>query len=98
MVPAIIYWACILVGIAWTVLSIGLSLFYLARKENGNLWAFTVFNILVVILLAIILVVYRTWDFDISTYSSLINLIIWANVALTVIQAILGRVKKPVTA
>ena len=98
MVPAIIYWACILVGIAWTVLSIGLSLFYLARKENGNLWAFTVFNILVVILLAIILVVYRTWDFNISTYSSLINLIIWANVALTVIQAILGRVKKPVTA
>ena len=98
MVPAIIYWACILIGIAWTVLTIGLSIFYLARKENGNLWAFAFINVLVVILLAIILFVYKKWDFNISTYSSLITSLIWANLALTVIQAILGRVKKPAVA
>lgn len=96
MVAFLIYWACILVSIAWIVLSIGFSIFYLSRKENGNLWAFAFFNVLVAILLAIILVVYNSWDFDIATYSSLITGLIATNIGLTVIQAILGRVKKQV--
>lgn len=39
MVAFIIYWAAIIACIAWGVLSIWFSVFYLSRKENGNLWA-----------------------------------------------------------
>ena len=46
MVPSIIYWGVILACIAWLALSIYFSIFYLARKENGNLWAFAFFNVL----------------------------------------------------
>lgn len=93
MVAFLIYWASIFVGLAWVILSIGLSLFYLAKKENGNLWAFAFVNILVVIFLAIILVVFRTWDFGITLYSSAITGLIVTNLVLTVLQAVLGRVK-----
>ena len=49
MVPFIIYWGVILACIAWLVLSIYFSIFYLVRKENGNLWAFAFFNVLAAI-------------------------------------------------
>lgn len=99
MVAFIIYWAAILVCIAWGVLSIGFSVFYLSRKENGNLWAFALFNVLAGIALAIVLVIYKTWDFDITTYSSLIYAILASFGVLTVLQAILGREpKSPVQA
>lgn len=91
MVAFIIYWAAILVCIAWGILSLGFSIFYLSRKENGNLWAFAFFNVLAGIVLAIVLMVYKTWDFDILTYSSLIYTILCSYVLLTVLQAILGR-------
>ncbi len=52
-------------------LSIWFSVFYLSRKENGNLWAFAFFNVIAIIALAIVLLVYKTWDFGILTYSSL---------------------------
>lgn len=91
MVAFIIYWAAILICIAWGILSLGFSVFYLSRKENGNLWAFAFFNVLAGIVLAIVLVVYKTWDFDILTYSSLIYTILCSYVLLTVLQAILGR-------
>ena len=45
MVAFIIYWAAIIACIAWGVLSIWFSVFYLSRKENGNLWAFAFFNV-----------------------------------------------------
>ncbi|WP_086351014.1 hypothetical protein [Candidatus Enterococcus clewellii] len=99
MVAFIIYWAAILVCIAWGVLSIGFSVFYLSRKENGNLWAFALFNVIAAIALAIVLVIYKTWDFDITTYSSLIYAILASFGVLTVLQAILGREpKSPVKA
>lgn len=96
MVAFIIYWAAILVCIAWGLLSLWFSVFYLSRKENGNLWAFAFFNVLVAIVLAIVLVVYKTWDFGISTYSSLIYTILASYGVLTVLQAILGREPKEV--
>lgn len=95
MVAFLIYWFSIFVSLAWVILSVGFSLFYLARKENGNLWAFAFFNLLVIVFLAIILVVYRTWDFNITLYSSAIRALMIANGGLSVIQAVLGRVKKP---
>ncbi|MBP1045956.1 hypothetical protein I6N96_06655 [Enterococcus sp. BWM-S5] len=99
MVAFIIYWAAILVCVAWGVLSIGFSVFYLSRKENGNLWAFALFNVIAGIVLAIVLVIYKTWDFDITTYSSLIYAILASFGVLTVLQAILGREpKSPVKA
>lgn len=73
MVPFIIYWGVILACIAWLALSIYFSIFYLVRKENGNLWAFAFFNVLAAIVLAITLVVYRTWGWGITQYSSLID-------------------------
>ena len=68
MVPSIIYWGVTLACIAWLALSIYFSIFYLARKENGNLWAFAFFNVLAAIVLAITLVIFRTWGWGITQY------------------------------
>ena len=48
--------------------------------------------------LAIVLLVYKTWDFGILTYSSLIYTILASLGVLTVLQAILGREPKAVKA
>lgn len=72
--------------------------FYLVRKENGNLWAFALFNVIAAIVLAITLAVYRTWGwgnhpilkFDLSNISHL-----WRRCSL---QAILGREPKKAAA
>ncbi|MBM7708000.1 hypothetical protein [Enterococcus lemanii] len=94
MLASIIYWAIILVCIAWAAISLFFSVFYLTRKENGNLWAFALFNVLVAIVLAIALVVFRTWGFGVTQYSSLIYIVLAALGGLTVLQAILGREPK----
>ena len=94
MVPSIIYWGVILACIAWLALSIYFSIFYLARKENGNLWAFAFFNVLAAIVLAITLVVYRTWGWGITQYSSLIYLVLAIYGVTVILQAILGREPK----
>lgn len=94
MVPSIIYWGVILACIAWLALSIYFSIFYLARKENGNLWAFAFFNVLAAIVLAITLVIFRTWSWGITQYSSLIYLILAIYGVTIILQAILGREKK----
>lgn len=98
MVAFIIYWASIIVSIAWIAISTGFSIYYLLNKENGNLWAFAFLNVLAAIVLAIFLVVYRTWDFDITTYSSLMYGLIAAELVLAVIKAVLGREPKLETA
>ncbi|MEO1783173.1 hypothetical protein [Enterococcus diestrammenae] len=94
MVPFIIYWGIILVCIAWLALSVFFSVFYLAKKENGNLWAFALFNVIAAIVLAITLAIYRTWGWGITQYSSLIYLVLGLLVALTLIQVVLGREPK----
>lgn len=94
MVPFIIYWGIILVCIAWLALSVFFSVFYLAKKENGNLWAFALFNVIAAIVLAITLAIYHTWGWGITQYSSLIYLVLGLLVALTLIQAVLGREPK----
>lgn len=96
MVPFIIYWGVILACIAWLVLSIYFSIFYLVRKENGNLWAFAFFNVLAAIVLAITLVVYLTWGWGITQYSSLIYLVLAIYGVTVILQAILGREPKVV--
>ncbi len=96
MVPFFIYWGVILACIAWLALSIYFSIFYLVRKENGNLWAFAFFNVLAAIVLAITLVVYRTWGWGITQYSSLIYLVLGIYGVTVVLQALLGREPKVV--
>ena len=56
------------------------------------------FNVIAIIALAIVLLVYKTWDFGILTYSSLIYTILASLGVLTVLQAILGREPKAVKA
>lgn len=96
MVAFLIYWGVILACIAWLALSIYFSIFYLVRKENGNLWAFAFFNVLAAIVLAITLVVYRTWGWGITQYSSLIYLVLAIYGVTVILQAILGREPKVV--
>lgn len=98
MVAFLIYWGVILACIAWLALSIYFSIFYLVRKENGNLWAFAFFNVLAAIVLAITLVVYRTWGWGIIQYSSLIYLVLAIYGVTVILQAILGREPKKATA
>lgn len=98
MVAFLIYWGVILACIAWLALSIYFSIFYLVRKENGNLWAFAFFNVLAAIVLAITLVVYRTWGWGITQYSSLIYLVLAIYGITVILQAILGREPKKATA
>ena len=98
MVAFIIYWAAIIACIAWGVLSIWFSVFYLSRKENGNLWAFAFFNVIAAIVLAITLAVYRTWGWGITQYSSLIYLILAIYGVVVLLQAILGREPKKAAA
>ncbi|MDK4211061.1 hypothetical protein QJ527_05815 [Enterococcus mundtii] len=98
MVAFLIYWGVILACIAWLALSIYFSIFYLVRKENGNLWAFAFFNVLAAIVLAITLVVYRTWGWGITQYSSLIYLVLTIYGVTVILQAILGREPKKATA
>ncbi|MHC5269489.1 hypothetical protein ACYSNO_09945 [Enterococcus sp. LJL98] len=98
MLAAMIYWAIIFVCIAWTAVSFYFSVFYLTRKENGNLWAFAFFNVMAMIVLGISLLVFRTWGFGVTQYSSLIYLILGIMGVLTILQAILGREPKLKTA
>ncbi|GGI66092.1 MULTISPECIES: hypothetical protein [Enterococcus] len=98
MLASIIYWAIILVCIAWTAVSLFFSIFYFSRKEFGNLWAFAFFNVMAMVVLAIALVIFRTWGFGVTQYSSLIYAILGAMGGLTVLQAILGREPKVKTA
>lgn len=94
MVPFIIYWGIILACIAWAGLSLFFAIFYLTRKENGNLWVFALFNVIAAIVLAVMMVIYHTWGWGITQYTSLIYLVLGILGALTVVEAILGREPK----
>ncbi|MDN5810885.1 MAG: hypothetical protein L0H21_05060, partial [Tetragenococcus koreensis] len=82
------------INIAWLALSLYFSIFYLVRKENGNLWAFGLLNVLSAVVLWVTMLIYNTWSWGITQYSSLIYLILGLLLGLTVIQAILGREPK----
>ncbi len=94
MLAPIIYWGLILVNIAWLVLSVYFGLFYLVRKENGNLWVFAALNVLSIIVLEIMLLVYHTWGWGITQYSNLVYTIMIVLGVVTILQAILGREPK----
>ncbi|MDR0922079.1 MAG: hypothetical protein LBM95_06840 [Lactobacillales bacterium] len=99
MVPFLIYWGALFVGFAWIVLSLFFTIFYTVRKENGNLWMFAIFNILCLIVLAIVVSFYRGFDgFGITQYSSTYFGAIGVLAVLTVLDVILGRTPKPVKA
>lgn len=100
MVANIIFWAFILINIAWIIISTGFSIYYLMNKENGNLWAFGFLNIVSAIVLALVLLVYTTWNFGVTTQFSLnlIYFLIAAEVILAIIKFILGREPKLDTA
>lgn len=91
MLAAIIYWGLILINIAWLALSIFFSIFYLVRSENGNLWAFSLLNVVSAIVLWIMMLIYHAWGWGVTQYSSLIYLILGLLIVLSVIQAFLGR-------
>ncbi len=95
MVPSIIYWGVILACIAWLALSIYFSIFYLARRKWKSL-GICIFQCTCAIVLAITLVIFRTWGWGITQYSSLIYLILAIYGVTIILQAILGREKKVV--
>lgn len=95
----IVYWGVIFACIAWAALSLFFAIFYLVRKENGNLWVFAFFNVIAAIVQAIVLFAFRTWYFGgITQYSSLIYVVIGALLVIALFEAVLGREPKEVTA
>ncbi|MHC5247306.1 hypothetical protein [Enterococcus sp. LJL120] len=96
----IIYWGLILVNMAWIALSLFFGIFYLSRKENGNLWVFAFLNVVSVIALGVTMFVFRTWRsyFAIVQYSSLIWVLIGILLVIALAYAILGREPKEATA
>lgn len=97
MVPAIIYWGIIILCVAWLALSVFFGIFYFARKENGNLWFFAFLNVLFAIVLAVMLVIFRTWGWGVTQYSSFIYAVLIGYGVVTVLQALLGREPKEAT-
>lgn len=89
MVALLFYWFSLLIQVAWILLSVGLSVMYLRNKENGNLWAFAVLNILSIIYSGIVIWIYNTWDFGIQT-SNWFAIIVGILVVLTIIEFVLG--------
>jgi len=63
-----IIWGLILINIAWLALSLYFSIFYLVRKENGNLWAFGLLNVLSAVVLWVTMLIYNTWGWGITQY------------------------------
>lgn len=98
MVAFLFYWFSILVNIAWLVLSVGFSIYYLVKKENGNLWAFGLFNIFAIIYLLIVFWIYNAWDFGVTLASGLLLGIVVVNAVLSILQFILGRAPKKAAA
>ncbi|MDR1567603.1 MAG: hypothetical protein LBS33_02840 [Streptococcaceae bacterium] len=95
MVPFLIYWAADLFGLAFLLLSIFFTLFYLARKENGNLWAFAFFDVLVTAMLGVIVFTYRAnHGFGIAQYSNTYFALIIALLILAILQIVFGRTAK----
>ncbi|MFV0558282.1 MAG: hypothetical protein ACK5MW_06550 [Enterococcus sp.] len=94
MLPFIVYWGVIFICIAWLVVSTFFSIFYLTRKENGNLWAFAFFNLIAALVQWVTMLIYHTWDLGITQYTSLIYLVLGLLIGLTLLQAILGREPK----
>lgn len=97
MVAFMFYWFSLLVQVAWIVLSVGLCAMYLNNKENGNLWAFSALNILSMIYSLVVIWIYNTWDFGVTT-SSWFIIIVGILAILTVLEFILGREPKTKTA
>ena len=98
MVAFIIYWAAIIACIAWGVLSIWFSVFYLSRKENGKCLGFCVLQHYRYYRLSNCFISLQNLGFRYLTYSSLIYTILASLGVLTVLQAILGREPKAVKA
>lgn len=94
MVPFIVYWGIIFVCIAWAALSLFFAVFYLSRKENGNLWVFSFLNVIAAIVLAVMMKIYHTWGWGITQYSSLIYLVLGVLLVTAVLEAVLGREPK----
>ncbi|SJZ85903.1 hypothetical protein SAMN02745116_01627 [Pilibacter termitis] len=95
MVPFIIYWFAVLVGFAWIVFSLGAFLYYLAKKENGNLWFFIPLNLVCLAILAIIVFLYRANEgFGITQYSSIYFSFLAALLIISVLDLLFGKTKQ----
>ncbi|MDR2465713.1 MAG: hypothetical protein LBD38_05510 [Streptococcaceae bacterium] len=95
MVPFIIYWIALLVGVAWIFFSIFEFIFYMVKKENGNLWFIAPLNFICLLVLLVIVLLYRGNDgFGIDQYTSLYLIEIVMLIVLTVADIIFGKTRK----
>lgn len=104
MVATILYWGVIALMIAWGLWTLGFSVLYIARHENGDLWFFAILNTLGLLLAALFYWVMsnpawqKYWFVSTVKTGPWLGIMLIAYIVLILFQVVAGREKPAATA